>query len=74
MILVGYPVSLKTSRTSHVLESLFNKIAGLHAQTPVLSCKICEIFKKDYFEEQLQTTPFAGRHMKIVHLGCISNE
>ena len=50
-----------------VLESLFNKVAGLsealalqlyEKQTPtqVFSCLICEILKSAYFEEYLRTT------------------
>ena len=44
-----------------VLESLFNKVAGLQAcnkETPtqVFSCEYCEIFKNTYFEERLRTS------------------
>ena len=48
---------LKISQYSHnipVLESLFNKVAGLKAE--VLSCKYFEIFKSTYFEEHLRTS------------------
>ena len=45
-----------------VLESLFNKAAGLGLQlyqletpTQMLSCKICEIYKNTFFEEHLRT-------------------
>ena len=48
-----------------VLESLFNKIAGLQAstfrpttllkkQTQLFSCEYCETFKNIYFEEHLK--------------------
>ena len=48
-----------------MLESLFNKVAGLKASTPTLlketptqvfSCEICKIFQSTYFEEHLRTT------------------
>ena len=35
-----------------MLESLFNKVAGLQAQQ-VFSCEYCEIFKDTYFEEHV---------------------
>ena len=46
-----------------MLESLFDKVTGLHASTmllkrdstQVLSCKYCKTFKKTYFKELLQT-------------------
>ena len=46
-----------------MLESLFNKVAGLQVcnfikketLAQVFSCEFCEIFKNTYFEEHLQT-------------------
>ena len=32
-----------------MLESLFNKVAGLRAPTKVFSCEICENFKNTFF-------------------------
>ena len=51
-----------------MLESLFNKVAGLQAcnftknrlPTQVFSCQTCEIFKNTYLEEHLRTT--ASKH------------
>ena len=49
-----------------VLESLFNKVAGLrivtllkNALTQASSCEYCIIFKNTYFEEDLQTAASA---------------
>ena len=61
-----------------VLESLFDKIAGLRTcnfsknrlQHRFFSCEICEIFKNPYFEEDLRTTAF-DRWLKNVK--CIKN-
>ena len=42
-----------------MLESLFNKVAGLQAEeTPaqVFSCEICKFFKNTCFEKHLRTT------------------
>ena len=39
----------KFYRKTPVLESLFNKVAGLESE-------ICEIFKNIYFEDHLRTT------------------
>ena len=47
------------------MESIYNKVAGLHAcsffkkrETPaqVIFCEYCEILKNNYFQEQLPTT------------------
>ena len=51
----------KLHRKRPVLESLFNKVAGLQAytlETPtqVFSCETCNYFKNTYFKEHLQTT------------------
>ena len=44
-----------------MLESLFNKVAGLRfvtllkkPPTPVFSCEICETFKNTYFQKRLR--------------------
>ena len=54
-----------------VLESLFNKVAVLRAcnvikkiRTQELSCKICEVFKNNYFEEHLWTTTVYSLYSK----------
>ena len=46
-----------------MLESASNKVARLQPasflkrdSTQLLSCEVCETFKKTYFEEHLQTT------------------
>ena len=52
------------SQEKPVLESLFDKVAGLRScnfikkrlLTQVFSCEICEIFKNIYFEEHLRMT------------------
>ena len=52
-----WKISQYSQKTS-VLESLFNKVAGLQAkETPnqVFSREYCEIFNCSYFEEYLQT-------------------
>ena len=36
-----------------MLESLFNKVAGLKA-FQMISCEYCKIFKNTYFEEHLR--------------------
>ena len=49
----------KFDRKTPILESLFNKVAeSLLKETPtqVFSCKICEVFKSNYFEEHLRMT------------------
>ena len=46
----------KFQRKTLVLESLFNKLAGLRPPTWVLSYEICQNFKNTSFEEHLQTT------------------
>ena len=49
----------KFHRKTPVLESLFNKAAGLKAcLTQVFFCEICENFKSTYYEQHLRTTPF----------------
>ena len=49
----------KFHRKTPVLESLFNKAAGLKAcSTKVFFCEICENFKSTYYEQHLRTTPF----------------
>ena len=63
-------------RKTPVLESLFNKVAGLQAcnviikETPtqVFSCEICETFKNNYFEEHLQTTASIFQILFVVFL------
>ena len=48
----------KFRRKKPVLESLFNKAAGLkETPTQVFSCEICEIFKNTFF---YGTTPVAA--------------
>ena len=39
-----------------VLQSLFNKVAGLKAPTQLFCCEICVIFKNTYFEDYLRTS------------------
>ena len=45
--------------SSHELESLFNKAAGV-TLAQVFSCEICEIFRNTYFEEHLRTADSAN--------------
>ena len=47
----------KFHRKTPVLESRFDKVAGLSQETltQVFSCEICKIFKNTYFEEHMQT-------------------
>ena len=57
---------LNIHRKETVLESLFNRVAGLKVcnfikrdsdtATQVFSCEYCEIFKSTYSEENLRTT------------------
>ena len=54
-------------RKTPVLESLFNKVAGLQTcnylkktPTPVFSCKCSKIFKNTQFEEHLRTADSVG--------------
>ena len=62
-------------RKTHVLEPLFNKVAGFKAcnfikETPTqeFSYEYCEIFKKTYFEKHLRTAasaqPSVAFHIK----------
>ena len=41
-------------RKMSVLESFFNKVAGLKAATKLFSCEYCEIFKNSFFMEHLR--------------------
>ena len=57
-----------------MLESLFNKVAGLQAFRPVtlfptqvFPCEICETFKNTYFEEHLRTTDTIFRGSEFRH-------
>ena len=38
-----------------VLESLFNKVAGLKTLTQVFSCEYCEILKNTFFIEHMRS-------------------
>ena len=67
-----------------MLESLFNKFAGLKACNfikkrleQVLSCEICKIFKNTYFEEHLRMGAFvlstySGTYFNLFHPYFIS--
>ena len=57
-----------------MLESLLNKAAGLQlilkwSPTQVLTCLYCEIFKKIYFEEHLQTAASVelNKYMSLIY-------
>ena len=51
-----------------VLESVFNKVAGLETPTQVLCCEYCEIFKNTFFEIQLL---MAASSRRILEKKCI---
>ena len=66
---------LKTSQYSQeavVLESLYNKVAGLQTPTQVFSCEYCEIYKNSYFEEDLGTVVsiFFAKNIVIPNIPC----
>ena len=52
-------------RETPVLESVFNRVAGIKAWTLVFSCEYGEIFKNNYLEERLRTAASASSCMQI---------
>ena len=62
-----------------VLESLFNKAAGLPVckfikkETPiqVFSCDYCKVFKKTYFEEHLRTAASVYSKDLLKYKNCV---
>ena len=63
-------IAIDIRKKTPVLESLFNKVAGLkpynctkRGSNQVLSCEYCEIFENTYSEKHLQTA--GSVHFKI---------
>ena len=69
--------SLYNKVVTSVLESLFNKVAGLQASRPttllkkdsntVFSCEYCEIFKSTCFEEHLPPAASVNYFVKLIN-------
>ena len=68
-----------------MLDSLFNKVAGLNVaglkiwnfikkrlKTQVFSYEYCEIFKNNYFEEHLRTAAPVYKLLKIAFINSIA--